>query len=505
MTSTIARARSHRLRAVQPEPVFNPLKDLTSLDLWLRSDHNKVSTGGSRQYTSSASEYHSRADNAAFDVGTGDFLFSFHVYRDASAAEAVLSKREDANNRYTLGIDSSDKVDFIAVVGGATKIRIQGNTALSSSAWHHIVVLCDRSATGGCKVYLNGSDDTAGTPTTSTDDCGNTGAFQVGRDGNTVYTNGRIARVAKGSVTDVTSIESSVTSSLYNSAAGVTWAELSPSQRTDYGFTSGNGVFYIGNEPSGTLTDSVNSLDLADNNTVTTATGPANSAGGGDVADGDPVMQMTDRSSNAKVFAQSTRASQPQWNESDANFQRKPTITFDGTDDCLKHTAGYPAGTEGLFWAVVRPTSFSDNPRILASSDEGTSTSRLGISVKTSGTKLRVRHQNAGGTADDILGSTTLSTDTVYIIVVTSNESSYAIRVNGNDETEVVSGGGDNGKWFGDTTLRDNVVLGALNHTGVGQYFVGQIAEVGVCSDENSSEISNLEVALAARYGVTLS
>lgn len=278
MTSILSSARKSttRRRRIEtaPDPTWHPNRNLSGLQLYLDPIPTKVSTGGSRQYTSSNSEYHSRADNAAFDLGTGDFLFAFYVYRDASSAEAILAKREDVNNRYSIEIDSSDKIDFIAVAGGSTKLRIQGNTALSSSAWHHVIVLCDRSTTAGCKVFLNGTDDTAGTPTTSTDDCSNSGAFEVGRDGNTVYANGRIARVAKGSIADVTAIETSAVSALYSSGNGVTWAELTADQRTNFGFTASNGAFFIGNEASGNLTDSVNSLDLTDNASVTSANGP---------------------------------------------------------------------------------------------------------------------------------------------------------------------------------------------------------------------------------------
>ena len=502
MHTVTHRSRSHRTRLLMLAPKWSPARNLSSLDLWLQPIQEKVSTGGSRLYASANSEYHSRADNAAFDLSTGDFLFAFHIYRNASAAEAVLSKVQGGSDYYKITIDSSDKVDFISVVGGATKIRIQGNTALSSSAWHHVVVLCDRSATGGCKVYLNGSDDTAGTPTTSTDDISNSGAFEVGRDGGSVYANSRLARVCKGSVSDVTGITATAVSSLYNSASGATWADLSVAQRTDYGFTSTNGVFYIGNEASGTLTDSVGSLDLADNNSVTTATGPASN--GGVAADGDPIMQLTDRSSNAKVFAQTSRAAQPVWNANDSAMNNMPSITFDGSDDLLKLSSSYLSGTEGVLWAVIYPTSFSGNPRVISSSDEGTSSSRLDFSCKASGNQFRVRQVSSNDTADDIRGSTTLSTSTLYIIIVRSDGSDYFMRINGADETITVSAGANSGDWFGDTAIRDNVVLGALQHTGTGQYFVGRIGEWGVCSAANTGEIPRLEAYLSDRYGVVL-
>ena len=281
MTSILSSARKSttRRRRIEtvPDTTWHPNKKLSGLQLYLDPIATKVSTGGARQYTSANSEYHSRADDDSFDLNTGsDFLLSFHVYRTATGtAEAICSKRAASTRYWNCTIDSSDKVDFIAVVAGATRLRIQSNTAISASVWHHITIVCDRSDAAGCKVYLDGVDDTAGTPTTSPLVASNSGAFEIGRDGDAVYANGRISRFCKGSVADVTSITTAAVAKLYNSGNGVTWAELSAAERTSFGFTAGNGAFFICNEPSGTLTDSVASLDLADNNTVTALGGPA--------------------------------------------------------------------------------------------------------------------------------------------------------------------------------------------------------------------------------------
>ena len=225
---------------------------------------------------------------------------------------------------------------------------------------------------------------------------------------------------------------------------------------------------------------------------------------GGAVANGDAVSTLTDRSPNAKAFTASS-GQRPTWNGSDALLGGKASLTFNGSSNRLKLSSSYLTGTSGLFWSVVHPTSFSDNPRIISSSDEGTTTSRLDISIKTSGNQIRLRQVDNGGTADDIKGDTYFTTDKTFIVIISSNGLAYSIRINGSDETEVVSGGGDNGKWFGATTLRDNVVLGALQHTGIAQYFVGNIGEWGVCSAENASHIDKLERYLANRYRVVLS
>jgi hypothetical protein len=272
-----SRSRNKRLTSF----AWHPNRNLSGLQLYMDPIAAKVSTGGARQYTSANSEYHSRADDDSFDIihhsGKADFIFAFHIYRTATGtAEAVFSKRAAASRYVSCWIDSSDKIDFKAVVASATIIQIQSDTAISAGEWHHITIVCDRSDAGGCKIFLDGVDDTAGTPTTTEDGAhAGSGAFEVGRDGDAIYANGRIARLCKGSVDDVTTITTAVVAKLYNSGNGVTWAELTAAERTSFGFTAGKGVFFIGNEPSGTLTDSVASLDLADNNTVTALGGPA--------------------------------------------------------------------------------------------------------------------------------------------------------------------------------------------------------------------------------------
>ena len=94
--------------------------------------------------------------------------------------------------------------------------------------------------------------------------------------------------------------------------------------------------------------------------------------------------------------------------------------------------------------------------------------------------KLYVQHL-IGGTANRVQGSIVLSTDKWYLVALTSDTSDWAMYVNGVKDTALtVVDGSNNGDWADSVVGADNVVVGARVINSAGDYFDGQVAQVGI-------------------------
>lgn len=212
------------------------------------------------------------AVGAATNLGTGDFVINVNTLRTSATQQVIASKYQDADNYWLLEFDAAHKLHFEAKAGAAEKIDIQGTTALSSTTTkYHVQVVCDRSAAAGCKIIYNGTDDTSGTPTTSTDSIDNTGDFYVGQLGDgTLYFNGRVAMLGIGKPADVTA--AGVVTALGNidgsSGLGQYYNEQSSADKTAMAWS----CFWDGTEKDGTRTDWVGSLQLTEVKTVNMVT-----------------------------------------------------------------------------------------------------------------------------------------------------------------------------------------------------------------------------------------
>lgn len=162
-------------------------------------------------------------------------------------------------------------------------------------------------------------------------------------------------------------------------------------------------------------------------------------------------------------FDQRTTASQPV--VTPGVFRGLPGITFDGTDDLLRSILGaYLVESSGLVMAVVKLTGVTTATQvILASSDEGTATSYLSLRARRSDAtpNVNVIQRNAADVADDIHGDSTVSAGPLYVVVIRSDGSTYTERVNGREEALTEAAGANAGDWAADTTLKDNVTMGA--------------------------------------------
>jgi len=237
------------------------------------SDVNSVAQGAgpgnAAQFTAANSEYFSVADSADFNIGSSDFWWQAWIYVDSTGVlRTIASKFQDGNNYYRLTWTAADRLKFLAVVGGTTKVDVESNGSKLAATWYHVLVVVDRDSTSNTKIYINGVNDTSGTPTVSTDSIDNTGAFRVGQRNSTDFWNGRMQHLAFGKRT----IEAAEVTWLYNSGAGRrfnTFGTPGDGGRLHVGLVA----YYVLGEASGTRNDAWGSNHLTDNATVTAAQG----------------------------------------------------------------------------------------------------------------------------------------------------------------------------------------------------------------------------------------
>ena len=124
------------------------------------------------------------ADNNALDLDTGDFSITCWVNLVAKTnTRHIISKLVDGSNYYELRVSSSgDGIVSFDSYATARKCQVIGTTSLSTATWYFIAVVVDRDSAANTKIYLNAVNDTAGTPTVSTDTIANAAALWFGAD-----------------------------------------------------------------------------------------------------------------------------------------------------------------------------------------------------------------------------------------------------------------------------------------------------------------------------------
>lgn len=227
----------------------------------------------------------------------------------------------------------------------------------------------------------------------------------------------------------------------------------------------------------------------------------------GDVSgnDGDAIATWTSREGNSYAFA-GAATKQPLLKLGANGINNKAALLFDGSNDILVHVGALFSGTVGAVLAVIQ---FSASPKnsqdVFHSGDEGTAgLYTISLQAYNSGSNPNIRcYQNNNDTASDCYGSTALVAGTPYIMVWQSDGSLYIMDVNGTLQTVTVGAGANNGDWFGDTTLRDNVNIGGAKVSVETNFFKGLISEIMVL-DGTIAAVNALRNILASFYSITV-
>ncbi len=166
-------------------------------------------------------------------------------------------------------------------------------------------------------------------------------------------------------------------------------------------------------------------------------------------------------------------------------------ITLDGTGDYLyKSVADWRSGdSAGTVMAWVKRAAINAFHCILCSADEASLNYSLNVHVGDTprSNAIAVQVVENGTTLAWIRGGTTLSAGRWYHVAVVSNGSSYVLYVDGVAETPTIEGGSNNGSWFDDVTLRDNVTVGCRVQSSNSIYFNGSIRDVRVYSEAKAA------------------
>ena len=196
-------------------------------------------------------------------------------------------------------------------------------------------------------------------------------------------------------------------------------------------------------------------------------------------------------------------ANQCTFSGSNGNLNNLPCGSYTTDDYNDKSVSNWLSGTStGACHFAFRTGSLVSGNRTIFSSTDTTTNNYL-FSVLVSGGKLKVIVRNGGGASDryEILGSTTLTINTNYVVSVYQNGTDLQLLINGSVETFSVSIGTAQTYWIGDVTLRDNITIGA-QLTATPNYFEGDIAFVQFTSDSDTTTVTNNHNNIKTIFGI---
>lgn len=219
-------------------------------------------------------------------------------------------------------------------------------------------------------------------------------------------------------------------------------------------------------------------------------------------SDGDAISSWISREGNNYDFAQSDNAKKPLLKKLANGINNHNTVLFNGTNDLLVLPSAVLDGATGTVLAVFKLSATpSQYQHILTSADEATANYTMRLMAYYDTFKIATSQKN-NDTSDELKGSTTILPGAVYVAVWQSDGSAYTYRVNGVTETITIVGGANTGDWFGDTSNRDNTVLGALKRTSESAFLKGALSEILVYDHFlSASEIYAAENYLYNKYG----
>jgi len=225
-------------------------------------------------------------------------------------------------------------------------------------------------------------------------------------------------------------------------------------------------------------------------------------------SDGSVISAWVSREGNSYLFHQNNLSKQPVLKTGANGINGYSVVRFDGSDDLLAYNGTLTTATDGVVVALIRLSSgFAAYQTVLASCDVGASTRyfalrayedidpRFAISIA----------QRDNDTAEDMYGNSEVTSDVPYVMSWISTGTEYRMRHNGVEQSVNIQAGANNGDWFGDTTQRDTVTLGALQRNTEAQFLKGDICELVICAPNiSSADLSRLEQYMSERGDVVL-
>lgn len=219
-----------------------------------------------------------------------------------------------------------------------------------------------------------------------------------------------------------------------------------------------------------------------------------------DIAQGDgtAVAAWADRISGLSL-AQATGSKQPLYRTT--GLAGRPAVDFDGSDDLLRYGGQVSVASSGSVFIVHNFDAFE---AVLWSANDEASTVRSLLSYLPNSSQKFDIEQNDNGTAGGVAANHTVSVATDYLWEWQSLDTSYELWYNGVRASKI-TGAGDNGRWFADTSAVDNFVVGAWKTTSESLRYNGRVAAVvvvdGIISDADRNALYEW---VQTRYGIDL-
>lgn len=157
-----------------------------------------------------------------------------------------------------------------------------------------------------------------------------------------------------------------------------------------------------------------------------------------------------------------TAGSQPTFNATDANFNNKPSFTFNGTSQYVYKSVSdwRGADTSGIIISVFRLASgvLLD---FLVSANEGAATPYIEGAINSNSFRFIV---NSGTQTNSFRGSDNISDSNPHIVAWGSTASNYILDIDQVNQTLTQIGGSslNNGMWLNQLVGRDNISIGAF-------------------------------------------
>jgi hypothetical protein len=479
-----------------PYPVraFDPI-DLSPA-LYIRSDKG-VKSNGAAQFTAANGESLSVADNANLSTGDIDFTIAGWVYFDSVISlSGIISKDNNSGNQREYDLRVSGGVpSFLCSSDGSSITIVSSSVTPSTATWYFVVAWHDSSAN---TINIQVDNATAVSQAHAGGVYDSTSKFVIGGrlEGTTDYHNGRIDSVGFWK-RKLTADEKTW---LYNSGTARKYAELGQAGTNGIDLKTNLKAYWNLDEKNLGRVDSHGSNHLTDNNTVTEAIGNVTGLA---VEDNAVVNQWDDQSGNGNHLTQATVGRKPVFYKNIVNG--KPVVRFDGSNDLLaKSISGFRSGDSAGTIIAVYKTSSNSSQYLFSSADEsGNAYYGATLVIDANGKVATVQRNN--DTQDYVFGG--LGTGgSFHALTLSSNGSAYTMYLDGTLQSLTVSSGSNSGDWFADTSLRDNIAVGALKRDTNSGFMNGDIAEVLVYSRELSAgERQKVERYLANKYSITLS
>jgi hypothetical protein len=159
---------------IQNAPTVVPFSPFLPTSAW------SASTVGGSGYFDGTGDYLTTPDNAAFNLGSSDFLIEAWAYSQSSTNfKMIMGQWGTSNISYTLR-QNAGKWVFTYTTNNSTEVAVNGTSTQILNAWTHLAVIRTGNTLG---LFVNGTRETTASMTGVTI-YNNTGVFSVGGGGN---------------------------------------------------------------------------------------------------------------------------------------------------------------------------------------------------------------------------------------------------------------------------------------------------------------------------------